>query len=188
MFDLQRCDIPGCVELQPSVRSDERGHFVKTYHADFFQEHDLKTNFVEQYYSVSQSNVLRGLHFQTPPHDHDKLVYCTAGEVLDVVVDLRRGSPSYGEYHMIALSALKANQLYIPSGLAHGFYVTTEEATMVYNVTSTYAPENDQGIKWDGAGIVWPTSTPKISERDNSFCGLKEFSSPFVFHAPYGKY
>ena len=122
-LQLNPSKIPGCYEIQPAVFKDERGHFVKVFHEDTFKRHHLETDFTEEYYSVSLKNVLRGLHFQLPPKDHTKMVYCVEGEVIDVVVDLRIGSPTYGEFELFQLSAEKANIIYIPPGLAHGFWV-----------------------------------------------------------------
>lgn len=182
-LQLIETKIPGCYELQPLNISDSRGSFVKTFHADCFESLGLRTDWVEQYYSVSRPGVVRGLHFQLPPNDHAKLVYCIAGRVLDVAVDLRKGSPTYGEHISLELSAERANMLYLPAGLAHGFSTYDEEATMVYNVTSVYHPESDAGIRWDSAGIKWPHKSPNISERDQSFENLSAFQTPFGFVA-----
>lgn len=181
MMALKMTRLPGCYELQPRVLGDQRGRFVKTFHQDWFAEHGLKTDFAEQYYSVSQRGVVRGLHFQLPPHDHVKLVYCTAGGVLDVAVDLRRQSPSYGKFVCIELSAQQSNMVYLDSGLAHGFYTLSDTATLVYNVTAVYAPAHDTGIRWDSVGIPWPDDAPILSERDQGFPSLAEFDSPFIF-------
>ena len=181
---LKQTRIPGCVEIQARQVKDERGIFVKTYNQDSFAERGLRTDWVEQYYSVSEPGVVRGLHFQTPPHEHAKLVYCTAGSVIDVVLDLRRGSPTFGEHISIELSAGQANMLYLPPGLAHGFSTLDQPATLVYNVTSLYQPENDTGIRWDSAGIVWPHDNPQLSLRDQGFTTLSVFDSPFEFTEP----
>ncbi|MDN4066519.1 dTDP-4-dehydrorhamnose 3,5-epimerase [Paenibacillus vini] len=171
--------IHGCYEIHPRVVTDERGAFVKIFHKEIFEGNGLAVNYSEQYYSRSKKGVLRGLHFQTPPHDHAKLVYCTEGEVLDVVVDLREKSPTYGKHLKFLLSAEKSNAVYIPSGLAHGFYVLSDYATMVYNVTSLYAPESDMGVHWSSAGIDWPDKHPIVSSRDEGFISLAEFKSEF---------
>lgn len=173
--------IPGCHQIFTKVFSDERGFFVKTFHRDIFLEYGLETNFSEQYYSASKKGVLRGLHFQMPPYAHAKLVYCTSGGVLDVVVDLRIGSPTYGKYEMFELTEKIANAIYIPKGLAHGFMAMSENATMVYNVTNVYAQAHDTGIKWDSVGIPWPEDKPIISKRDSNFYSLSDFSSPFQY-------
>ena len=180
-IELIPTDIVGCFELQPRVLTDARGDFVKTFHQDWFQEHGLRTDWVEQYYTKSRKGVLRGLHFQLPPHDHAKLVYCTAGEVMDVALDLRKGSPSFGRHVCLTLRAASGNLMYLASGLAHGFYTLSDSATMVYNVTSVYSPACDSGIRWDSAGIAWPDQAPTLSERDQGFVGLGSFDSPFRF-------
>jgi len=175
--------LPGCFELQPRVFSDPRGVFVKTFHRDVFKQLGLATEWAEQYYSISEPGVVRGIHFQRPPDDHAKLVYCIAGSVLDIVLDLRMGSPTYGKHIRIELNARLGNMLYIPSGLAHGFCTYDDTATLVYNVTSVYEPSSDSGIRWDSAGIEWPCATPKLSERDRNFPTLAEFISPFQFES-----
>ncbi len=179
-MNLRTTKIPGCFELDFGPRSDSRGRFVKTFHADEFRAKGLETGFVEQYYSSSEPGVLRGLHFQLPPDDHAKVVYAVAGEVFDVVVDLRTDSPAYREFETFPLSAEKGNGVYIPRGVAHGFCVLGDSAaTLVYNVTSVYSPKNDSGIRWDTAGISWPIAKPLTSDRDKSFVALTDFASPF---------
>lgn len=174
---IQETTIPGCFEITPPVFTDERGSFVKTFHHDMFHQHGLETDWREEYYSVSRKGVLRGLHFQLPPHDHAKLVYCPAGRVLDAVVDLRRNSPTYGQHLLTELCAEKANMLYIPKGLAHGFYALSESATMMYKVSSVYAPSHDAGILWSSLGIPWPDMLPTVSERDSRFPMFSAFDS-----------
>ena len=175
--------IYGCYEISPRIIEDVRGRFVKTYHRDLFEKNELATNFSEQYYSISHKGVLRGLHFQTPPHDHAKLVYCLAGKVLDAIVDLRVGSPTFGKFELIELGATKANMLYIAAGMAHGFYALEDNTIMQYHVTSVYAPNHDVGIRWDSAGIPWPDSAPILSDRDAKFSTLADFASPFTFES-----
>lgn len=178
---LVATNIPQCYELKPPIFKDERGSFVKVFHENIFKDNQLETHFAEEYYSVSFRNVLRGLHFQLPPQDHVKMVYCVAGEVKDVVVDLRVGSPTYGKHQIFDLSAEKANIIYIPSGLAHGFYVTSEKAIMVYKVTTVYSPEHDTGIRWDSLDINWQCENPIVSQRDSEFVSFSEFNSPFTY-------
>ncbi len=125
--------------------------------------------------------MLRGLHFQGPPAAHVKLVSCLHGEVVDVVLDLRRGSPTYGRHATIRLSAQAGNMVYVPVGLAHGFCTRSDPATLHYVVSSVHAPEHDRGIRWDSAGIAWPVEQPLVSPRDLALPGLPGFDSPFVF-------
>ncbi len=181
MFELIQTPIAGCYEIQPKVLSDERGCFVKTFHRTEFGYRDLQLDFDEEYYSVSRAGVIRGLHFQLPPMDHVKLVYCVSGSVFDAVLDLRIGSPSYGQSFSTELSATKGNGLYIPKGLAHGFAVTSESAILTYKVSTVYSPQHDAGILWNSANIDWPITDPTLSSRDQSFVPLSDFQSPFHF-------
>jgi len=180
-INLKPSKIPSCFEIILEVFKDERGSFVKIFHQDVFQEYGLEIYYAEEYYSFSHKGVLRGLHFQLPPMDHVKLVYCVSGKVLDAVVDLRVGSPTYGEFETFELSAEKANMIYIPKGLAHGFYVLSESAIMMYKVTIVYSPEHDRGIRWNSVGIPWPDEKPIISKRDSEFPDFKDFKSPFIY-------
>ncbi|ASC72106.1 dTDP-4-dehydrorhamnose 3,5-epimerase [Halomicronema hongdechloris C2206] len=176
--------IPGCYEIQLRVFQDHRGKFVKTFHQGIFEDQNLETQFSETYYSISSKNVLRGLHFQVPPKDHVKLVHCLQGEILDAVVDLRVGAPTYGQYETFHLTEDKGNSVYIPAGLAHGFYILSEQAVVIYQVSTVYAPQYEQGILWDSANIPWPTDNPNISGKDSNWKSLSEFKSPFVYNAP----
>lgn len=173
--------LPGCVELWPRVQHDARGRFVKTFHQPGFDALGLNFVLAEEFVSTSKAGVLRGLHFQAPPHDHVKIVYCASGKAWDVVFDLRIGSPTYGRHQVTELDAERGNVLYIPAGLAHGFCVPDGEATMVYKVSAAHSPEHDLGIRWDTAGIAWPVADPILSERDRSFPALDGFDSPFRY-------
>jgi len=175
--------LAGCYELFPSVRRDARGLFVKTFHEEIYSAAHLATRFAEEYYSISKRRVLRGLHFQVPPHEHAKLVYCTHGEVLDVVVDLRVGSPTFSRHQIFQLGGRRRNILYIPVGFAHGFYVMSASATLVYKTTSVHSEDHDRGVRWDSAGIPWSDPDPIVSDRDRSLPPLPEFQSPFRYDA-----
>lgn len=181
MFTVKETRLLGCFEVQPRVLDDERGRFVKVFHEDEFKKLDLETIFREEYYSHSRRGVIRGMHFQMPPSDHVKLVYCVHGEVLDVVLDLRKGSPTYGQAEYKKLSADRGNYLYIPKGFAHGFCATSDIATLVYKVSTVYDPLRDTGVLWNSFDFNWPTSEPVISARDSSFNSLSDFDSPFVY-------
>jgi dTDP-4-dehydrorhamnose 3,5-epimerase len=174
-------NIPGCFEIFPQPMRDERGVFIKTYQENIFAEHGLTTRFTEEFYTSSYKGVLRGLHFQTPPMELVKMVYCVSGRVFDAVVDLRKGSPAYGKYFMCELGAEKANMLYLPAGLAHGFFVLSENAILMYRVTAVHSPAHDSGIRWNSAGIPWPDEHPVLSRRDREFISLSDFKSPFTF-------
>ncbi len=181
MFTLQETNIGGCYEIQPRIINDARGRFVKIFHHGEFTKLGLETGFTEEYYSISHRGVIRGMHFQTPPSEHVKVVYCVSGEVQDVVLDLRMGSPTYGQTSVITLSAQQGNFIYIPKGLAHGFCATSKIATLVYKVSAAYDPQSDAGVLWNSFGHSWPISEPVISARDTSFMPLKKFESPFVY-------
>jgi dTDP-4-dehydrorhamnose 3,5-epimerase len=180
VFDVEETALQGCVRILPVVREDSRGVFIKTFHVEVFRQLGLPTSFAEEYFSVSRRGVLRGLHFQTPPMDHEKIVCCAEGEVTDAVVDLRRSSPTYGKYALFHLKSSEGTMLYIPKGMAHGFYTRSSTALMLYQVTSVYAPACDAGIRWDTAGIPWDVEHPILSERDQSFPALADFVSPFA--------
>lgn len=178
-MEFNKTNMPGLFLISPFSQKDERGSFVKTYHKNEFEAHGLKADFRESYYSESVRGVIRGMHFQVPPHQHIKLVYATAGEVVDVVVDLRKGSPTFRQFQSFNLSSENKLMLYIPEGLAHGFCVTSDKATMVYCTGTEYNQESDAGIRYDSFGFHWPVSSPILSERDKGFAGLDEFDSPF---------
>ena len=172
-------EFPGCFLLQSRIFQDNRGTFVKIFHEEIFKAFGLETNFAEEYYSFSYQGVLRGLHFQLPPHDHVKIVYCVQGRIMDAIVDLRKDSPTYGNYATYELSSEKANALYLAKGIAHGFYVLSEFAIVVYKVTSLYSSEHDTGILWNSVGIPWPDPYPIMSERDKSLVPFADFKTPF---------
>lgn len=178
---LHATSIPGCFEIEAVQRLDARGNFVKTFRATSFRELGLEAGFTESFYSTSQQDVLRGMHFQMPPADGAKLVYCLQGEILDVALDLRVGSPAFGKFATFQLSPNRANSAYIPRGVAHGFLTISGPATLVYNVSSEYDPALDAGILWDSFAMEWPMAAPRLSDRDRSFPTLAAFQSPFRF-------
>ena len=179
--NVAQLKIPGCYEIQLPVYSDVRGMLVKSFSYTHFSKHLLEVGFVETFYTISGENVLRGMHLQVPPADHAKLVYCVTGNVLDVCLDVRRGSPTFGEHISLEISASRKNALYLPRGVAHGFYVQQAPAVMIYHVTSEHQPQFDCGIVWNSFGAEWPTQSPVLSLRDASLPRLKDFSSPFLY-------
>jgi dTDP-4-dehydrorhamnose 3,5-epimerase len=170
--------LPEVLLLENFVSHDKRGTFVKTFHANSFHKNGLAVDFKESYYSISHKNVIRGMHFQLPPHEHDKLVYVTQGRILDVIVDLRATSPSYRQHIAVPLDE-HTTAIYIPRGCAHGFLTLSEVATVVYNVTSVYEPTADAGIRWDSIGFAWPTQNPIVSDRDVAFNSLADYQTIF---------
>jgi dTDP-4-dehydrorhamnose 3,5-epimerase len=173
--------ISGCFEIHFPIHGDLRGNFVKTFQASKFESKGFETDFAEMFYTVSGENVLRGMHLQLPPADHAKLVYVVEGSVADVVLDLRRGSPAYGKHVLIELSAEACNGVYLPHGVAHGFYVKKAPAILVYQVTTEHAPDLEAGIAWNSFGANWPNKAPIISPRDQALPALAEFDSPFMY-------
>jgi len=171
--------INGVYSIDLFHKADDRGVFVKTFHKDSFAALDLETQFDESFYSSSLKGVVRGMHFQLPPHDHAKIIYCTSGRLLDVVVDLRKDSPTFGHHFSLELSGTNFKAIYIPKGLAHGFAVLEDQTTMVYLTSTMHQPSADTGIRWDSFGFEWPVKSPIISERDESFESLANFKSPF---------
>ncbi len=178
-FELAETGIEGCFEIKPRVFEDQRGRFVKLFHRDYFNELGLETEYEEEYYSVSPARVLRGLHFQVPPKAHIKLVSCVQGSILDVVCDLRKESTSFGRVFTTELSSEQGTMLYVPEGLAHGFYVLSEFATFVSMNSKKFAPECDKGIRWDSIPFNWPDKAPIVSEKDSGMVPLEEFQNPF---------
>lgn len=173
--------IPGCYEIELPMYSDQRGKFIKTTSRSKFAEHGLETSFVETFFTVSAARVLRGMHFQLPPADHAKLVYCSAGRILDVCLDLRVDSPTFGRFSTVELSSEKNNAVYMPTGIAHGFYVLEAPAVTVYHVTTEHNPACDTGIAWNSFGMNWPDANPMISKRDSSWPKFGDFKSPFSY-------
>lgn len=178
---FNRTSISGCYEIQYVTLTDHRGFFQKTFNYDIFIQNGIDVNFKEEYFSFSNERVLRGLHFQLPPFEHAKLVYCITGKVLDAVVDLRVGSPSYRQSIIIELSPEKGNGVFVPAGCAHGVYSLSPDTIIVNKTTTVYSPDSDSGILWDSADIDWPDNDPILSDRDRKLISLKDFKSPFIF-------
>jgi dTDP-4-dehydrorhamnose 3,5-epimerase len=175
------CRIPGLWELRPTVRADDRGMFVKTFFEGSLDELGISCSWPEQFFSRSRHRVIRGLHFQVPPVAHHKLVYCVRGEVFDVVVDLRRGSPTYGAVDTFHLNDAKWNGLFIPQGLAHGFAALGDDTVLAYATSTAHDPAHDAGIRWDSLAITWPFEDPIISPRDAALPAFSKFVSPFSY-------
>lgn len=159
--------LPGCMVIEPAVFGDSRGFFFETWNAERFREHGLPSQFVQSNVSSSMKGVLRGLHYQWP-RPQGKLVSVLEGEVFDVAVDIRRGSPTFGKWDAVILSAENRRQFWIPAGFAHGFAVLSDTALFNYLCTDVYVKEADAGIRWNDAEIAvdWPLSAPLLSAKD----------------------
>ena len=178
---FNKCRLPGCFLVEfPNFR-DHRGLFVKSFQRSAFEERGLECDFKETFYTESAENVLRGMHFQVPPADHAKLVYCISGGICDMALDLRVGSPTFGEHEAYELSAEYNNAVYLPRGMAHGFLVRSAPSVVVYQVTSEHSPAHDTGIRWNSFGATWQLSAPVISVRDEGLIPFEQFESPFRF-------
>lgn len=178
MLEFHETKLEGLLRIKIQRSTDERGVFTKLFHAPSFAARGLVTDYAEVYFSSSHRNVLRGLHFQTPPMDHAKIVVCQAGRALDVVVDIRANSTGFGKVFATELNAAMPEALYIPSGFAHGFQALEDLTVMMYVVSSPYSPEHDTGVLWSSIDFGWP-DTVITSARDRSFPKLAEFRTPF---------
>ncbi len=160
-------DLPGCVVFEPRVFSDERGYFFETFNHDKLREHGLQPSFVQGNTSSSRQGVLRGLHYQWP-NPQGKYVSVVEGEVWDVAVDIRRGSPHFGRWTAVLLSAENKRHFWIPEGFAHGFVTLSEHAVFTYLCTATYDPQADASLRWDDPrlAIDWPVASPSLSPKD----------------------
>lgn len=166
-MQVRNTSIEGLVEIFPRVFEDERGAFFESFNEEAFRKAGLPTHFVQDNQSFSKKGVLRGLHFQNPPFAQGKLVRVIAGRVLDVAVDIRPGSPTFGHYELFELDGLKNNFVYIPEGFAHGF-LTLEDAVFSYKCTNLYNKSSESGIIWNDPALAinWGNSQPLVSEKD----------------------
>lgn len=178
-MEIIKTQLDGLFILQTINFQDCRGEFQKLFNYNFFIENGLDTDFMEFYYSVNKKNVRRGMHFQIPPYDHTKLVYVSHGCILDVCVDIRKRSKTYGKCFSIELNENKGQYLYIPKGFAHGFLSLQDGSIVNYAQTSCYNKDCDCGIQQDSIDFDWGIANPIVSERDLSFLKLSEFQSPF---------
>ncbi len=175
-FEARELSLDGLVLLRAKVHQDSRGFFLETYRASDFAELGLPTAYAQDNHARSEAGVLRGLHYQISPAAQGKLIRVTSGTVFDVAVDIRPGSPTFGQWEGVTLSDDQQDMLYIPPGFAHGYKVLSNEADLVYKVTSEYRADLDRGIRWDDPtiGISWPGGHPVLSERDVDLPSLQQ--------------
>ncbi len=180
-FQFQKLSLPGLVLVETRRFEDPRGFFRMTWQESPFRQAGIPQRFVQSNLSHSVKGTLRGLHFQKPPAAQGKLLAVLAGEVYDVAVDLRKGSPTFGKWAAETLSANNGRMLWVPEGFAHGFCVTSPEATVLYQVTGEYAPDLDRGLRWDdpALAIPWPVERPLLSDKDARLPLLKDADNPF---------
>lgn len=180
-----KTEIPEVIIIEPKVFGDQRGYFFESFNQKEFKENIGNVNFVQDNESKSTYGVLRGLHFQQSPFAQAKLVRCIQGKVLDVVVDVRKNSPTYGKYIAVELSEENKKQLFIPRGFAHGFVTLSKEAVFAYKVDNWYAPEYDSGIIWNDTtlNIDWRIDIEDviISSKDQQLSTFTELKTPFIY-------
>ncbi len=176
-----KTDIEGLVVVEPVVFTDERGHFFESYNEQLFEKNGISTKFVQDNQSVSHKNVLRGLHFQKPPYAQAKLVRVLSGSVLDVAVDIRKDSKTYGQHYSILLSDNNGKMFYVPEGFAHGFLALEENTVFSYKCSNFYEKNAEDCLSWkdNELDIDWGIDAPVISNKDNIAISFNQFKSPF---------
>jgi dTDP-4-dehydrorhamnose 3,5-epimerase len=182
-FKFKRLAISEVILIEPKVFPDERGFFAEIYKYSEFAMMGIKEYFVQDNYSKSSKAVLRGLHFQKNPHAQGKLVQCIKGKIFDVAVDIRKDSPTFGQWVSVEMSEENNLMLYVPSGFAHGFVVLSRAADVIYKCTREYSPEDDRGIIWNDPDldIHWPVKNPVLSEKDKNHPALKDADNNFEY-------
>jgi dTDP-4-dehydrorhamnose 3,5-epimerase len=185
-FTFTRSSIPEVLIIDPHVFTDDRGFFMETYKRSEFATVGIPGVFSQCNHSTSSRGILRGLHFQNPPKAQGKLIRAIGGEIYDVAVDIRRGSPSFGRWTAVTLSAKSKRMLYVPAGFAHGFCVISDDAEVEYMTTEEYAPDLEAGIIWSDAdlAIEWPIAEPILSARDRAWPRFNRVESKFRFDGP----
>ncbi|WP_417475729.1 dTDP-4-dehydrorhamnose 3,5-epimerase [Leisingera sp.] len=180
---IEETGLPGLKVLIPARFGDERGFFSESWNRRRMQEAGIDLDFVQDNHSLSAAvGTLRGLHFQSPPHAQDKLVRCGRGALFDVAVDIRKGSPSYGNWFGLELTPENGKQLLVPKGFLHGFITRAPDTEIIYKCTDYYAPECDGAVAWDSCGIDWGfAGQPVLSEKDAAAPRLADFDSPFTW-------
>jgi dTDP-4-dehydrorhamnose 3,5-epimerase len=184
-FEFEPQGIPGVILVRARAFPDQRGFFMESYRRSQFVARGIRQEFVQDNLSHSTRGVLRGLHYQKAPHAQGKLVMVLRGEIFDVAVDIRRGSPTFGRWVGVVLSGENRTMVYVPEGFAHGFCVLSDEADVLYKVTAEYAPEYERGIRWDDPDLAihWPVAVPVLSEKDARMPALRDADIDFVYEA-----
>ena len=182
-FLFKNLAIPDIILIEPKKFPDERGFFMETYKHSDFAQNGIREYFVQDNYSRSSRGVLRGLHYQRNPYAQGKLVQCLKGRIFDAVVDIRKGSPAFGNWVGVELSEENSLMLYVPPGFAHGFIVLSDTADVLYKCTEEYVPDSDRGIVWNDPDvhIQWPVSEPILSDKDKRHPFLKDADNNFEY-------
>jgi dTDP-4-dehydrorhamnose 3,5-epimerase len=182
-MDITTFDIQGPLLIKPRIFHDDRGYFYESYNAPVFNRNGISAVFVQDNQSSSLKNVLRGLHFQAPPFDQGKLVRVVKGAVYDVAVDIRKGSPTYGQHLKVELTEENKYMFWIPPGFAHGFLSLENDTLFLYKCTNVYDKQSEGGLLWNDPdlNIDWGVSEPLVSEKDMELSAWKNFNSPFTY-------
>lgn len=184
-MNITKLEIPGVLLIEPKLFGDQRGLFCETFHVQRYAEAGITGPFVQDNYSRSVRGTLRGLHYQEP-HAQGKLLMVVEGSVYDVIVDIRKGSPTFGKWYGVELSSDNHRQLYVPPGCAHGFCVTSEQAGFLYKCTDFYSPKDEHGIIWNDPALAigWPVSTPILSAKDQAYRTLAAMQDELPRYRP----
>ncbi|MEL7254976.1 MAG: dTDP-4-dehydrorhamnose 3,5-epimerase [Pseudomonadota bacterium] len=182
-MQIEETNLPGVLILTPARFGDARGFFCESWNRARMEAHGIDLDFVQDNHSVSaEVGTLRGLHYQSPPHGQDKLVRCGQGALFDVAVDIRRGSPTYGHWTGVELTAENGKQLLVPKGFLHGFVTREPNTEVLYKCTDYYAPEADGGVHWDSCSVEWGLDgAPILSAKDTDAPPFADLDSPFTF-------
>ncbi len=179
--EILQTPIKGLILIKPTVFIDERGYFLESYNQEDLNEAGINDKFVQDNMSMSKKGTLRGLHFQKPPYAQSKLISVISGIVLDIVVDIRKSSPTYGKYFSVELSGTNFMQIYVPKGFAHGFITLEDNTVLSYKCSDYYHKESEGGLIWNdpALSIPWGSDQPVLSEKDKNFISIEQFKSPF---------
>lgn len=186
-MQVQATEFPGLFIIEPRVFEDSRGFFLESWNQERFETAGIRVDWVQDNHSKSVgSGVLRGFHYQAPPTAQAKLVWVTRGAVVDVVVDLRVGSPMYGKWGQLKLSERNFLRIFIPKGFAHAYMTLSDETEFMYKVDAPYSPGDEGGIRWDDPdlNVNWPVAEPLLSDKDKHLPLLRDLKSPFTYGGP----
>lgn len=180
-MQIEKTILEGVFIITPKVFQDNRGYFYESFSAKDWEDAGLSNNFVQDNQSLSGKGILRGLHFQAPPYAQGKLVRVVKGAVLDVAVDIRKNSPTYGKHIAVELSETNFKMMWVPAGFAHGFLTLEDDTIFTYKCTNTYNKESEGGLMWNdpAIGINWGLENPNLSDKDKDYLPLEKFESPF---------
>jgi dTDP-4-dehydrorhamnose 3,5-epimerase len=176
---IETTSFPGLALVHPDAYPDPRGTLVTMFRSAALAAAGLDTLFTDEIYSVSRRHVLRGMHFQRPPHAQAKLITCLCGAILDVVLDLRTDSPTFGQHYACELTPENHTLIHVPTGFAHGFLSLADHTVVLYKISAPYAPSAEASLRWDSFGFSWPCATPVLSDRDRTAPSFAGFTSPF---------